>query len=293
MAERSKRGFAAMNSQKQREIARRGGQAAHKKGTAHEFTSDEARIAGHRGGRALSSNRQYMSEIGRKGGHSSAGQRAAKSRQMQESYGSGNGNYEYKDNEISGTKERTALKATDVLRDDHRKVEALFAQYETTKGEHSQKETLRKEICQELDIHTRLEEEIFYPFIEVSLHEEGEQLVAEAINEHHTVKNLMGQLNSMIPDEAYCDVAMQQLKECVQHHVKEEEKEMLPKAEQRVSDQLESLGTRLQQYKQQLYGMMKDSTPLVPLHPENTEKQEREIGYEGANRQTANSTERS
>ena len=49
MAERSKRGFAAMGSQKQREIARRGGQAAHKKGTAHEFTSDEARIAGHRG----------------------------------------------------------------------------------------------------------------------------------------------------------------------------------------------------------------------------------------------------
>ena len=118
MAERSKRGFAAMSAQKQREIARRGGQAAHKKGTAHEFTSDEARIAGHRGGRALSSNRQYMSEIGRKGGHSSAGQRAAKSRQMQESYENGNGNYEYRENESSGTNERTALKATDMLRGD-------------------------------------------------------------------------------------------------------------------------------------------------------------------------------
>ena len=153
MAGRSKRGFAAMGSQKQRGIARRGGQAAHKKGTAHEFTSDEARIAGHRGGSALSSNRQYMSEIGRKGGHSSAGQRAAKSHQMQE----GNGSSGYKNTEISGMNERTALKATEVLRGDHRKVEALFAQYETANGEHAHKENLIKQICQELDIHTRLE----------------------------------------------------------------------------------------------------------------------------------------
>jgi general stress protein YciG len=268
MAGRSKRGFAAMSSQKQREIARRGGQAAHKKGTAHEFTSDEARIAGHRGGRALSSDRQYMSEIGRRGGHSSAGQRAAKSRQMQEG---NNGSYEYRDTEISEAHERTALKATDVLRGDHRKVEALFAQYDTTNGEHAQKETLIKEICQELDIHTRLEEEIFYPFIQVSLNDEGEQLVTEAMNEHNMVKNLIEQLNSMIPGEAACDAAMQQLKESVTHHVEEEEKEMLPKAEQRLSDQLEPLGTRLQQYKQQLYEMMKDSTPLVPFVPSNPE----------------------
>jgi len=260
MAERSKRGFAAMSSQKQREIARRGGQAAHKKGTAHEFTSDEARIAGHRGGRALSSNRQYMSEIGRKGGHSSAGQRAAKSRQIQE----GNGTYEYR--EIAETNVRTAPKATEVLRGDHRKVEALFAQYETMNGEHSQKETLVKEICQELDIHTRLEEEIFYPFIQVSLNEEGEQLIAEAINEHNIVKNLIGQLNSISSGEASCDDAMQQLKQCVKHHVEEEEKEMLPKAEQQLSDQLESLGVRLQQYNQRLQTITQDSTPNVPLN---------------------------
>ena len=68
MAGLSKRGFAAMVPQKQREIARRGGQTAHKKGTAHEFTPEEARIAGRRGGKAVSSNRQYMAEIGRKGG---------------------------------------------------------------------------------------------------------------------------------------------------------------------------------------------------------------------------------
>src|SRR2546430_6999344 len=74
------RGFASMNSEKQREIARKGGRAAHEKGTAHEFTSDEARAAGRKGGERVSADRRHMAEIGRLGGRSSAGRRATKSR---------------------------------------------------------------------------------------------------------------------------------------------------------------------------------------------------------------------
>src|SRR5688572_25002055 len=70
------RGFASMDTQKQREIARKGGRAAHEKGTAHEFTSDEARAAGRKGGERVSANREHMSRIGRLGGKSSAGRRA-------------------------------------------------------------------------------------------------------------------------------------------------------------------------------------------------------------------------
>ena len=66
----SKRGFASMDSNKQREIASKGGRAAHAKGTAHEFTSDEARVAGRKGGEAVSRDRAHMSAIGREGGHS-------------------------------------------------------------------------------------------------------------------------------------------------------------------------------------------------------------------------------
>src|SRR5438105_14946991 len=66
----SKRGFASMDPTKQREIASKGGRAAHAKGTAHEFTSDEARVAGRKGGEAVSRDRQHMSAIGREGGHS-------------------------------------------------------------------------------------------------------------------------------------------------------------------------------------------------------------------------------
>ena len=66
----SKRGFAAMDVQTQREIASKGGQAAHQKGTAHEFDSEEARRAGQKGGEAVSRDRSHMAEIGRKGGES-------------------------------------------------------------------------------------------------------------------------------------------------------------------------------------------------------------------------------
>jgi general stress protein YciG len=70
MANTSKRGFASMDPSRQRDIASKGGRAAHAKGTAHEFTSDEARVAGRKGGEAVSRDRGHMSTIGRQGGHS-------------------------------------------------------------------------------------------------------------------------------------------------------------------------------------------------------------------------------
>ena len=74
----AKRGFAAMDQATQRSIASKGGQAAHQKGTAHEFDSEEARRAGQKGGEAVSRNRAHMADIGRKGGESrQSAQRAA------------------------------------------------------------------------------------------------------------------------------------------------------------------------------------------------------------------------
>jgi len=73
----SKRGFAAMDEAQQREIASKGGQAAHQKGTAHEFNSEEARRAGQKGGEVVSRDREHMADIGRKGGESRQANRAA------------------------------------------------------------------------------------------------------------------------------------------------------------------------------------------------------------------------
>ena len=70
--EKQKRGFASMDIEKQREIASKGGKAAHAKGKARRFTSEEAKIAGKKGGEAVSRNREHMAEIGRKGGRVSS-----------------------------------------------------------------------------------------------------------------------------------------------------------------------------------------------------------------------------
>jgi uncharacterized protein len=66
------KGFAAMSPAKRREISSKGGKAAHAKGTAHEFDSEEARTAGRKGGHAISRNRDHMAEIGSRGGLSKA-----------------------------------------------------------------------------------------------------------------------------------------------------------------------------------------------------------------------------
>ena len=69
-----KRGFAALTTERRRAIARQGGQTAHARGVAHEFTREEAREAGRKGGRVVSQDRRHMATIGRQGGlHSRKG----------------------------------------------------------------------------------------------------------------------------------------------------------------------------------------------------------------------------
>ncbi len=76
---KSRRGFASMDRSRQREIASKGGRAAHAKGTAHEWSSDEARTAGQKGGIVVSRDRTHMATIGREGGESrSRASRAAR-----------------------------------------------------------------------------------------------------------------------------------------------------------------------------------------------------------------------
>ena len=86
----SRRGFAAMDPSRQREIASKGGRAAHAKGTAHEWSADEAREAGRKGGVAVSKDRAHMAAIGREGG----GARGAARRRRLEQGANGRGDRE-------------------------------------------------------------------------------------------------------------------------------------------------------------------------------------------------------
>lgn len=83
---KSRRGFASMDPARQREIASKGGRAAHAKGTAHEWSSDEARVAGRKGGEMVSRDREHMAAIGREGGEA-RGQNARRARAAREGEG--------------------------------------------------------------------------------------------------------------------------------------------------------------------------------------------------------------
>ena len=101
---RSNRGFASMDRDKQKEIASKGGRAAHAKGTAHEFDSSEAREAGRKGGVAVSRNREHMAAIGRRGGEARGSSRARSGVQTN-SGGEGTSDSSFQ-NSRSGTTER-------------------------------------------------------------------------------------------------------------------------------------------------------------------------------------------
>lgn len=114
------------------------------------------------------------------------------------------------------TKDAIAL-----LRDDHRTVEQLFKQFEEAKGD-GRKEKLARRICLELTIHTRIEEEIFYPACEGAV---DEDLLKEGFVEHDAAKLLVAEIEANEgADDAFFDSKVKVLSEEIDHHVEEEEK---------------------------------------------------------------------
>jgi hemerythrin superfamily protein len=118
-----------------------------------------------------------------------------------------------------------------LLTADHREVAEMFEQFEQL-GDRAttSKEKLKDKICKALIAHTTIEEEIFYPAVRAANVEEGEDMVDEAIVEHAAAKDLIKQLQEMQPDDELYDAKVKVLSEQIEHHVKEEEKEMFPKA---------------------------------------------------------------
>lgn len=111
------------------------------------------------------------------------------------------------------------LDAVALLKADHRKVEDLFAKFEAAKGD-GKKKALAEQICMELTVHTRIEEDIFYPACEGKVEED---LLKEAYVEHDGAKVLIAEIEAGGPDDEFYDAKVKVLSEQIEHHVKEEE----------------------------------------------------------------------
>jgi hemerythrin superfamily protein len=120
------------------------------------------------------------------------------------------------------------MNAIELLKADHRKVEHLFGKVKAT--EESEHKALFEQIKQELEVHTHIEETIFYPKIKEE--KELEDITLEGIEEHHQAKMFLRELSNLSDDSQKFEPKLKVLMEDITHHVQEEEGKMFPKVEE-------------------------------------------------------------
>ena len=152
----------------------------------------------------------------------------------------------------SGTPHQDAIA---MLTADHKKVKKLFSEFDKLQEEGSdeEKSSIVEQICNELKIHTELEEEIFYPAVRKAI--DDSDLMDEALVEHAGAKDLIAQLEDVSPNNDLYDAKVTVLGEQIDHHVKEEEGSMFPKAKKAKLD-TEALGATMLKRKMALMEKM-------------------------------------
>ena len=149
-----------------------------------------------------------------------------------------------------------------LLKADHRTVEELFEKFGSAKGDGS-KERIARQICLELTVHAKIEEEIFYPACKGAVEED---LINEAYVEHDGAKVLIAEIEAGGPDEDYYDAKVKVLSEQIEHHVEEEEKrvEGIFSQARKAGLDMDELGRRLAARKAELIAQYKAQGLPVP-----------------------------
>jgi len=143
--------------------------------------------------------------------------------------------------------------AIEMLKEDHRKVEKLFTQFEKTDSDDVEACTaIVEEACAALKVHAALEEELFYPAARAALEdEEDTALLDEALVEHDTAKMLISRIEGLDPSDPMYAASFTVLAEYIKHHVKEEEGEIFPKVKKAKLD-VEDLAAEMRARKEAL-----------------------------------------
>jgi hypothetical protein len=144
------------------------------------------------------------------------------------------------------------MNAFELLKQDHEKVSGIFEKLEpTTERAIKTRQELFEKLRSELEIHTEIEETIFYPVLKEAA--ETREITMEAYEEHNVVKTLLEELSALPVDSEEWTAKLTVLKENVEHHVEEEEGEMFKSARQVLSkEQIEEIGSRMEAQKKRL-----------------------------------------
>jgi len=118
------------------------------------------------------------------------------------------------------------------------------------------KSALADQIFHELEVHSRLEQEVFYPAVEAKLAAEGKDLVADSLEAHHTVDTLIAEFRGLEAVDSQYHEKFDELRESVEEHIGEEEDELLPEALEALGDKIDRLSTQMQKRKEQLMASM-------------------------------------
>ena len=145
-----------------------------------------------------------------------------------------------------------APQAIEMLKEDHQKVERAFKEFEKMNREDTEAcKQLILGVCEDLEVHTSLEEEVFYPAVREAI--EDDDIMNEAAVEHETAKMLIEQLENMDADDPNYFATFTVLGEYVRHHIKEEEGEMFPEAK-KADLAMDELADRMRARKEELLG---------------------------------------
>lgn len=150
-----------------------------------------------------------------------------------------------------------------LLSADHKRVKKMFKTFDKMKedGATADKQALAQQICEELTLHTELEEQIFYPATRKTLNDAD--LLDEAEVEHASAKDLIAQIKAGDPSDPKWAAKVTVLGEYVDHHVEEEENEMFPKCRKAKMD-LEALGREMASMKQSRQAAQPTSAMSMP-----------------------------
>jgi (p)ppGpp synthase/HD superfamily hydrolase len=136
------------------------------------------------------------------------------------------------------------MKATSLLKKQHQEVKGLFRKIDKSEDASSRQE-LMNQIIEKLTVHSTIEEEIFYPAVRGLGSQKAEDIILEALEEHHVVKLVLEELPAVDPEDEHFSAKMTVLSELVEHHADEEEDEMFVLAAKLGDTELESLGAQL------------------------------------------------